>query len=106
MPVSRRTVATQIVFVPDRVLDLLHDHVPGVGVRVRGRKDHVAAERWVATRLAQHPQAQVVAVLGEVAHLLVHRGAGDVEDPAHDDAPRLPARVRVDRLDHPGEAHR
>ena len=100
-PVSSRTVTTHIVLVPDMpgIFDLLHDHVTGVGGGVVRGQDQVAVGRRVAARLAQHPQAQVVAVGLEPGHRVEHRGAGDALDPADDDAARLPGGVGVDGLD-------
>ena len=81
------------------VLDLLHDHEARVRLRPGRRQDHVAAERGIAARLAQHQLAQPVAVIAQVAHLVVHRRAGHVEHPADDHPARLAARVGVDGLD-------
>ena len=100
-PVSSSTVTTHIVLVPDMpgILDLLHDHVAGVGVGMARRQDQVAVRGRVAARLAQHPQAEVVAVRLEPRHLVEHRRAGDVLDPAHDHPARLPGGMGVDGLD-------
>ena len=82
------------------VLDLLHDHVPCVGLRVRGRQDEVAVGRGEATRLAHHPEPEVVPVGRKPGRRLEHRAAGDAFDPRHDHAPRLAGGVGIDRLDH------
>ena len=89
-----------------RVLDLLHDHVAGIRRRVAGWQDQVAVGRRVAARLAEHPQAQVVAVGLEPGHLVEHRRARDVLDAADDDPARLAGRVRVDRPDDRPEPER
>ena len=100
-PVSSSTVTTHIVLVPDMpgVFDLLHDHVAGLSLRVRGRQDEVAVGRRVAARLAQHPQAQVVAVGLEPGHRLEHRAAGHALDAADDDPPGFAGGVGIDSLD-------
>ena len=63
-----------------RVLDLLHDHVAGLGLRVGRGQDQVAVRRRVAARLAQHSQAEIVPVGLEPGHGVEHRGAGDRVD--------------------------
>ena len=88
-----------------RVLDLLHDHEAEVGLGIRGGKDHVAVGGGKAARLAQHAQAEAVAVLGQVPHLREHRRPRDVEHATDDDPARLAGRVGVDRLDHAREPH-
>ena len=107
MPVSSSTVVTQMVFVPDMpgILDLLHDDVAGVGGGVRRRQDQIAVRRGIAARLGEHPLAQAVGVIAEIAHLVVHRRAGDIEHAAHDDAPRFAAGVGIDGLHHVGYSH-
>ena len=87
------------------IFDLLHDHVAGLGLRPRGRQDEVAVGGRVAARLAEHPQAEVVAVRLQPMHLLEHRRAGNVEHAADDDPAMFAGRVEVDRLDHPLESH-
>ena len=105
MPVSSSTVTTQIVLVPrhPRVLDLLHDHVAGVGLRVGRRQDQVAVGGRVAARLAQHPQAQVVAgVACRRASCRTSSRPGTSEHAADDHPAGLAAGVGVDRRDRPG----
>jgi hypothetical protein len=48
----------------------------------------------------------VIGVIAEIAHLVVHRHAGDVEHTADDHAAGLTAGVRVDGLHHVGNSHR
>jgi hypothetical protein len=70
-----------------------------------GREDEVAVGGRVATRLAQHAQAQRVAMCPEPRHLVEHRRAGDVDDAAGDDTPMLAGGVGVDRMNEVGEVH-
>ena len=107
MPVSSSTVATQIVLVPDMPGYSTCSMItkPASASGPGGRQDHVAAERRVAARLAQHQLAQPVAVIAQVAHLVVHRRAGHVEHAADDHPARLAARVRVDGLDDTRQPH-
>ena len=88
------------------VLDLLHDHVAGDRVGMGRRQDQVAVRGRIAARFAQHPQAQLVGFILEVAHLLEHRRPGDVEDAADDHPARFAADVRVDGVDDVGDPHR
>jgi hypothetical protein len=88
----------------DGVLDLLHDDEARRGIRMLGRNDQVAAQGWVAPRLAQHQHPELVVVLLEPLHLLVDRAARNARDAARDDAHRL-AGVCLDRVDHPPEGH-
>jgi hypothetical protein len=45
-------------------------------------------------------------MLLEVAGLVEHRRAGHIQHTADDDAPGLPGRVHVHRLEHPRQPHR
>ena len=88
-----------------RILGLLHDDETRVRLRIRGRKNQVAVGRRISARLAQHPLSQVVCVVFEIDLFLEHRLAGNVQNTAHDDAPRLAGGMRVDGRDHVGELH-
>src|SRR5262245_13348613 len=88
------------------ILDLLHDHVAGLGFRMCRRQEHVAVGGGITARLAQHARAELIAMRLQVLRLVEHGRAGHVEHAAHDHAPGLSRRVRVHGLDHPGEAHR
>ena len=88
-----------------RVFGVLHDDVAGIGLGVRRRQDHVAAERGIAPGLAQHAPPQAVAVAGQPLRLFEHRRAGDVHHAADDDPSGLAAGVGVDRGDHLRYAH-
>ena len=77
MPVSSSTVATQIVLVPDMpgysTCSMMTKPASASG-RVGGRIT-LQQSAGVAARLAQHQLAQPVAVIAQVAHLVVHRRA-------------------------------
>jgi hypothetical protein len=73
------------------ILHLFHDGEPRVRVRACWRQDEVAVGGRVAAGLAQHALADVVGVSVEIELLLEHGAAGNVDDTAGDDAPRLTA---------------
>ena len=84
---------------------MLHDDEAGVRVGMRRRKDQVAVRARVAARLAQHALPQAVTVLLEMTRFFKHGAAGHVEHTADDHAAGLAGRVRIDGLDHAGDAH-
>ena len=52
------------------------------------REDEVGTQRGIAAGLAEHQLAQPIAVLGQVAHLVEHRRARDVQHAAEAGVPR------------------
>ena len=72
---------------------------------MRAREHDVARQRRHPARLVQDQAAQRVALALEVAHLLEHRLAGDVEHAADDDPARLALCVGVDAVDDLRDSH-
>ena len=103
---ERRDDAHRVRAAHPGVLDLLHDHVAGRRLGVRRRQDEVAVRGRVAARLAEHPQAEVVAVRLEPGHRVEHRRARHGLDPADDHASGLAAGVEVDGADRRTEPER
>ena len=107
MPVSSRTVVTQIVFDPDIAGYSVGSMMmkPTSQSVARRRDDQVGVARDAPARLPQQHAAQPVALSAERLHLLEDRFAGRRQDTADDDVPDLAARVAADHRDRPRGAH-
>ncbi|MCY1554619.1 hypothetical protein D9M68_912020 [compost metagenome] len=67
---------------------MLQDDVAGIGLRVSGRNDDVAAVSRIAPRLAQQQLAQLVVVCLHPLHLFMNGVARNIGNPAGYDTHR------------------
>ena len=84
------------------ILHLLHDDKTGIGFRVGRRQNQIAVGGGIAAWFTQHPQTQIVRLGREIAHFVEHGLTRYVQDTTDNDPTRLPAGVKINRLDHVG----
>jgi len=69
------------------------------------RQNKIAVGGGIAAWFTQHPQTQIVRLGREIAHFVEHGLTRYVENTADNDPTRLPAGVKINRLDHVGKIH-
>src|SRR5215472_13145050 len=89
-----------------RVLDLLHDHEPGVRLRYRWRKNQIAIRGWIPSGLSEHKLAKTVPMLLEMLLFLKHAFPGNIGDASDNHPARFTAGMRVNSENHPCELQR
>ena len=87
------------------ILHLLHDDKTGIGFRVGRRQNKVAVGGRIAAWFTQHPQTKIVRLGREMAHFIEHGLTRYVQDTTDNNPTRLPAGVKINRLDHIGQIH-